>query len=164
MSTITQLENNVIEWSIARNMFDKDNGATFVTQLFKFAEEQGEKYGAKLKGKRTEMKDGNGDMHVVHVNMAALFNKFGLQQVDRLTLSEKLYLMQLSNVGRLADAILREDTSAVEESLHNLKENMFDITELDGFTIDECLLHAYNEIKDRTGEMRNRTFVKAQDL
>lgn len=137
--SIQKLEDKVIQWSEDRNMFDKDNGATLVTQVFKFVEEQGEKYGAKLKNKTEEIKDGNGDMHVVHVNMVALFEKFNLEQVDRLTLAEKLYLKQLVAVGDLATSILLEDEPGVNDSLIELKEVMYDITELDGYTIEECL-------------------------
>ncbi len=38
------------------------------------------------------------------------------------------------------------------------------IAEQSGLTIEECLAHAYNDIKDRKGRMINGVFVKESDL
>lgn len=41
---------------------------------------------------------------------------------------------------------------------------LINIAERNGYTIEECLEQAYNDIKDRKGKMINGTFVKEADL
>ncbi|WNN12509.1 MazG-like family protein [Chryseobacterium phage MA9V-2] len=161
---LEKLEDNVIKWADARNMFDKDNGGTITTQLFKLVEEQGEAFSAKLKNKTDLLKDGTGDQKVCLINMKKLFEEFGLGQVDRLELWEKLRLLQLATIGKIAESILTDDVIGVSECIDSLDDILKDLAEADGLDFLECLGIAYDEIKDRKGKMVNRTFVKESDL
>ena len=65
---------------------------------------------------------------------------------------------------------LREEVDELEQSILNGSSPVDDIgdiivvlvniAERNGLTIDECLEHAYNDIKDRKGRMINGLFVK----
>lgn len=65
---------------------------------------------------------------------------------------------------------LHEEVGELAESIHNntdIRDDVGDIIVVlvnmvtrNGLTIEECLAHAYNDIKDRTGTMIDGVFVK----
>lgn len=79
----------------------------------------------------------------------------------------------LEEVDELTDAIWRQDVdNAVANATvtsDDLKDAIGDITvtliiqaKMQGFSFQECLMHAWNEIKDRKGHMINGQFVKEE--
>jgi NTP pyrophosphatase (non-canonical NTP hydrolase) len=56
-----------------------------------------------------------------------------------------------------------EQLSALEQIIDGIGDTVVTLiilSELTGTSLENCLKHAYNEIKDRTGKMENGTFVK----
>ena len=65
------------------------------------------------------------------------------------------------------DALLLNDGEQMAASLEEVKDGIGDTVvtlvlaaELAGLTIEDCVEHAYNQIKDRTGKMVAGKFVK----
>lgn len=72
-------------------------------------------------------------------------------------------------VGELAQAILKKDEKEVIDAIGDIVVVLtnlaylanVDIIRSDYYRIEDCIIHAYSEIKDRKGEMQNGTFKKA---
>jgi len=52
----------------------------------------------------------------------------------------------------------------IRDDLGDIMVVLINIAERHGHTLQECLEVAYNDIKDRKGEMRDGVFVKEEDL
>lgn len=145
MNNFKTLIEKVLKWQTDRNFFGS-GGANIDSQTLKFFEEYGEYCGNKLRGKDT--KDDIGDMMVVCIGILRLKNT----EVE----IDYLVLERLSK-SSLITAFHYNDTY---QAFHILKNIAIE----NGYTPEECIEHAYNEIKDRKGEWRNGSFVKESDL
>jgi len=58
----------------------------------------------------------------------------------------------------------KERIPEMKDALGDMSVVMINIMERNGFTFEECIIAAYNEIKDRRGRMIDGTFVKEEDL
>lgn len=76
---------------------------------------------------------------------------------DPKTQSIKLY----EEIGELSRAILKYDFDEIKDGIGDAVVVLTNLAHMTGFTIEECIEHAFNEIKDRKGSMVNNTFVKA---
>jgi len=63
----------------------------------------------------------------------------------------------------LESAVLVEDKEEIKDGIGDTLVTLIIQAEMQGLTLLECLEHAYNQIKDRQGEMINGTFVKEGD-
>ena len=63
-------------------------------------------------------------------------------------------------VGETCRAILKQDKPEVIDGIGDCVVVLTNLAELCGVTIEECIAQAYDEIKDRKGEMNNGTFKK----
>jgi NTP pyrophosphatase (non-canonical NTP hydrolase) len=63
-------------------------------------------------------------------------------------------------VGELANAVLREDYSQIQDAIGDIVVVLTNLAYLSEMTIEECINVAYMQIKNRTGSMQNGTFVK----
>ena len=70
-----------------------------------------------------------------------------------------LKLMQ--ELGELSDSVCKGKD--VKDDLGDMMVVMLNIMERQGVTMEECLLTAYNDIKDRKGRMVDGIFVKEVD-
>ena len=70
-----------------------------------------------------------------------------------------LKLMQ--ELGELSDSVCKGKD--VKDDLGDMMVVMLNIMERQGITMEECLLTAYNDIKDRKGRMVDGIFVKEGD-
>jgi NTP pyrophosphatase (non-canonical NTP hydrolase) len=70
-----------------------------------------------------------------------------------------LKLMQ--ELGELSDSVCKGKD--VKDDLGDMMVVMLNIMERQGVTMEECLLTAYNDIKDRKGRMVDGIFVKEGD-
>ena len=84
------------------------------------------------------------------------------------------FLKLQEETGELAKAILKDDTKEVIDAIGDIVVVLTNLTELTGIkieskhdirefkqlTIEDCIDTAYNVIKNRTGSMKNGTFVK----
>ena len=78
------------------------------------------------------------------------------QQGDIKTQVIKLY----EETGELSEAILKEDTEATIDGIGDTVVVLTNLAEHLGVNIEDCIEHAYEQIKDRKGKMINGTFVK----
>ena len=62
--------------------------------------------------------------------------------------------------GELARGLLKKDKEMIIDSIGDAVVVLTNLAHLCGFQIEDCIDHAYNEIKDREGSMINGTFVK----
>ena len=69
-------------------------------------------------------------------------------------------LKLVEEVGETCRAILKEDHDEVVDGIGDCIVVLTNLAELQGVSIEECIEAAYEEIKDRTGEMNNGTFKK----
>lgn len=63
-------------------------------------------------------------------------------------------------VDELKQAILDGDTTGIKDGIGDATVTLILQAELNGFTFEECLQHAYDIISKRTGKMVDGIFVK----
>lgn len=152
-----ELESNVIQWGVDRDLYHPEHGATSDSQYLKFITEIGELADAILKQDREKIKDGIGDAIV------CLIAKLKLEdiEVEGMIKEEITSLFyDMPNVNLDSSNILGYILS---ESYFNSFYSICGLLALEnflGFEYLECLEFAYKEIKDRKGRMVNRTFIK----
>lgn len=69
-----------------------------------------------------------------------------------------------SEFTELCIAIGANDEEGIRDGIGDVLVTLVIVAEQQGMTFEECLGHAYNEIKDRKGRMINGKFVKESDL
>lgn len=74
------------------------------------------------------------------------------RQAQMLKLTEEL--------GELAGGIAKQKDDVVKDSIGDCMVVLTILAAQSGLTVEECLKHAYNEIKDRKGRMVNGVFIK----
>ena len=70
------------------------------------------------------------------------------------------YIKLLEESGELAKAILKNDDKEFVDAIGDCVVVLTNLAKLKGYTIEECINSAYNEIANRKGEMVGGTFVK----
>lgn len=164
-----QLIQQIEQWAEDRNLI---KGSTPQKQMLKLMEEFGELCGGIAKNKPEVIKDSIGDCFVVLViltnqlkvdlDFEYLFAETykNLQQTnDDPTLSTLLFI---ARSGSLADCIGYCDDPSLEiAGLFSLLTLISSKLYLD---LEDCVQHAYNQIKDRKGKMIDGVFVKEEDL
>lgn len=73
-------------------------------------------------------------------------------------------LKTMSELGELADGILKNRPAEIIDGIGDSVVTLVIVAAQCGFTIEECIEHAYEEIKDRKGRMENGTFIKEGDI
>lgn len=73
-------------------------------------------------------------------------------------------LKLLEETGELAGGIAKNKPEVIVDSVGDVVVVLTILCAQLGIDIQECVELAYNEIKDRKGEMRNGVFVKEEDL
>lgn len=62
--------------------------------------------------------------------------------------------------GELAKGLLKDNQDEVIDAIGDMVVVLTNLAHLRGVTIEHCIESAWNQIKDRTGGMKNGTFVK----
>ena len=70
------------------------------------------------------------------------------------------YLKLIEEAGEVGRAILKEKDDDIIEGIGDMVVVLTNLAELCGTSIEECVEKAYDEISNRTGKMKNGTFVK----
>lgn len=78
--------------------------------------------------------------------------------------SDKQMLKVIEELGEVAAAIVRGDRASLRDGIGDSVVTLIILAMQNDMDLYECLNCAYDEIKDRTGEMINGTFVKSSDL
>jgi len=73
----------------------------------------------------------------------------------------KTQLVKLfEETGELSKAILNNDKKEIADAIGDSVVVLTNLAHLCNMTIEDCIEQAYEEIKNRKGEMKNGTFVK----
>ena len=73
----------------------------------------------------------------------------------------KTQLLKLyEETGELSEAVLKEDKQETMDAIGDCVVVLTNLSEHLGVNIEECIEHAYDQIKARKGKMINGTFVK----
>ena len=71
-------------------------------------------------------------------------------------------LKMVSEVGELCDNLAKG--KCIKDDIGDVFVTLINVTRLSGYTIEECVTHAYDDIKDRKGFLNeNGTFVKSTE-
>lgn len=139
-----ELNHNIIEWAKERGLINREYG---LKQTVKLIEEIGETAGAILKGDVDKQKDGIGDIYVVITILSA---QLGLNPIvpTEEVVSWKTPEQEILNMITNTDSNM-----SMMFCLEKLSKSL-------GLDLKECVNLAYNEIKDRKGELKDGTFIK----
>lgn len=83
-----------------------------------------------------------------------------LHEADPIKQTVKL----VEELGELASGLLKDKKEVIVDSLGDMLVVLIILHQQLGLTMKETLEFAWNEIKDRKGEMKNGVFVKEEDL
>ena len=78
--------------------------------------------------------------------------------------SKTQYIKLMEEAGELAEALLKNDETEVIDAIGDMVVVLTNLAKLRGHNIEDCVISAYNVIKDREGKMINGTFVKKNNL
>ena len=70
------------------------------------------------------------------------------------------YVKLQEEAGELAKALLTSDHEEIVDAIGDMVVVLTNLAHLEGVNIETCIASAYNQIKNRKGEMINGTFVK----
>ena len=160
------------EWSTERGLHDKDSRK----QILKLGEEAGELFAGIAKKKIDLVKDAVGDVFVViiiycqqkGIKIDEVLEAFNVTQrsYEENDNDSTLYSLKLmQKIGMLAaDTIYSDNNNNIRLQVTWVLEDLLTVCQVKNLDFIECIEMAYNEIKDRKGEMKDGTFVKASDL
>ncbi|RIM01253.1 MazG-like family protein [Staphylococcus chromogenes] len=66
--------------------------------------------------------------------------------------------------GEIAKAMSRNRIEELKDGIGDTVVTLIILAQEHGWTLEECLQYAYDEIKGRTGKTINGTFIKSEDL
>lgn len=78
--------------------------------------------------------------------------------------SDRQALNFYEEAGEIAAALSRSDKDALKDGIGDTVVTLIILAQQHGWTLEECLQYAYDEIKDRKGKTINGTFIKESDL
>lgn len=140
-----ELKPLIIEWAKEKDLIKKENSEK---QYLKFLEEVGETAKAIIKNDFDGIVDGFGDISVTMIILGEqICNSQELSDIEK----------PLSGIT-LYDVVRRVSPEFVNPSAMNF---LFDCAYFYGLNLNDCLLAAWNEIKDRKGKTINGTFIKS---
>ena len=74
--------------------------------------------------------------------------------------SKTQYVKLMEEAGELAQALLKQNKSEIKDAIGDMVIVLANLSELEGFKIEDCIDESFNVISKRTGKMVNGTFVK----
>jgi NTP pyrophosphatase (non-canonical NTP hydrolase) len=74
--------------------------------------------------------------------------------------SKTQYIKLMEEAGELAEGLLKNNKDEIKDAIGDMIVVLTNLAALEGLAIEECIEHAYNEIRDRKGKMINGTFIK----
>ena len=159
---LQKLITKVQQWSIDRGLDKADSKK----QLLKLYEEFGELASGIAKGNKEVVKDSIGDVVVVLIILA---QQQGLEKISDFNiicnhLQESDLMPQASETIGLISLRVRRTKSKVEEPIVRLISYLRTIAKYENLKFEDCLLQAWDEIKDRKGKLIDGVWVKEEDL
>ena len=170
---LQELHTLVAQWGKDRNFFAPD-GATYEGQWMKLFEELGELALGINKKKINVIKDSIGDALVVCIMLQHIADRQNkLTELSKYDLFANIgeYYNHLPHVRMyfiLNDCVwlnpANTSTTRYGFYLQRIVASLADMAISSGFALNECLEAAYEEIKDRKGQMVHGVFIKEEDL
>lgn len=161
--TFDEIIAKVVQWANDRNLTAPEN---LKSQTMKLVSEFGEIGAAVANYNRDEEVDGLGDVMVVAIIIGQQIERpVGAWRFDH-SVSSVSYLYQVSaaHLGLFVDAVAKgSSTNRLEAHLVGFLASIADLAEARGISLKAALSHAYNQIKDRKGVMRQGIFIKESD-
>jgi len=74
--------------------------------------------------------------------------------------SKTQYIKLMEEAGELAKALLKNDKPEIIDAIGDMVVVLTNLAKLENLLIEDCVLSAYDVIKNRKGKMENGTFVK----
>ena len=161
----------VKQWAVDRNLIE---GSKPEAQCIKLIEEYGELARGIAKKDEALIKDSIGDTLVVCIILAAQLGSdnfnidtvtFERFDVDTIGVREKLVLRGSTELGAISYFInvTNRDTDRCIGNIYALCDTLADIAYSYKWSLVDCLVAAYNEIKDRKGRCVDGIFIKEGD-
>lgn len=150
--TLEDLTYLILSWAQDRNLIE---GSTAIKQYLKLGEELGETAQAMNDGEFSAVSDGFGDMFVVLTIMSAQLGSFILHPAAE---PSSVTTIVPGSFGLIGGALARgkDPMPYIWAMVNQMEEDA-----LEGrTTLTDCVLGAWNEIKDRKGRMVDGVFVK----
>lgn len=169
-----QLEALVVNWAKERKIIPN---STPESQVLKAVSEMGELADAVLKGQDEEMQDAIGDVVVCLINLCALYEGWAFYPyVDILNSTdyERRVHLRFSTpgahvtsavyqMGKIAGYLVSGLYMGVVDPIGDTAECLYNLCILKGWTLEECVEKAWEQIKDRKGTLLpNGCFVKEE--
>lgn len=169
---LNDLIQNIVQWAHDRNII---KGSEPIDQAMKLFSEFGEL--ADNVGKGRDCRDDIGDVFVVLTIIGEQIRKESMIQSAKINYkplidwSEEQQPKSLNNLKELVVMLNRDlhclmgeiDTYDARDDIYWCVACLRRICELKGYTLEECVQIAYNDIKDRKGLMHNGVFIKESD-
>lgn len=153
-----QLIKHIKQWAEDRNLI---NGSTPKKQMIKLMEEFGELCGGIARNNAEMIKDAIGDCFVVLVILNRQIDSAESLGDYEESLSSELYIHIQWIVYCLNDLWFH---GLETEYMQSIVAKLDCIANHFRLPLKACVAHAYNQIKDRRGEIRDGVWVKAEDL
>lgn len=77
---------------------------------------------------------------------------------------EKQFIKLMEEIGELAEGIAKGRPDAIKDGIGDAVVVLTILAEQNYLRIEDCIEAAWEEIKDRKGQIRNGVFVKEADL
>ena len=161
----------VKQWAVDRNLIE---GSKPEAQCIKLIEEYGELARGIAKKDEALIKDSIGDTLVVCIILAAQLGSdsfsidklvFERSEVNNVNIREKLVMSGATELGAISYFInvTNRDIDRCIGNIYALCDTLAEIAYLYKWSLVDCLIAAYNEIKDRTGRCVDGIFIKEGD-
>lgn len=161
----------VRQWAVDRNLIE---GSTPEAQCIKLIEEYGELARGIARKDEALIKDSIGDTLVVCIILAAqlgsdsfsidklIFERTALDVPD---VSEKIVVRGATELGAISYFInvTNRDIDRCIGNIYALCDTLAEIAYLHKWSLVDCLMAAYNEIKDRKGRCVDGIFIREGD-
>jgi uncharacterized 18.2 kDa protein in rep-hol intergenic region len=161
----------VKQWAVDRNLIE---GSKPEAQCVKLIEEYGELARGIAKKDAVLIKDSIGDTLVVCIILAAQLGSdsfsidkliFERSEVNSANVREKLVMNGATELGAISYFInvTNRDIDRCIGNIYALCDTLAEIAYLYKWSLVDCLIAAYNEIKDRKGRCVDGIFIKEGD-
>lgn len=140
------------------------NGQEIDEEAMSVVEKRVSRYAQDLEHGKTKTNKGKG---MQQTSLDTHFNNFTQWSTDRKIIQNGNVLAQglklVSEVGELADNLAKG--RCIKDDIGDCCVVLNNLVHMQGLTLEECLEQAWNDIKNRTGEMNQHgVFIKDEDI
>jgi len=76
----------------------------------------------------------------------------------------KQFIKTVEELGEVASALVKNNTEGIKDGIGDVLVTLIILAAQNNLDIEDCLEHAYNEIKNRKGVTLNGVFIKESDI